>query len=230
MLPLVAGTFVAVLARGMDSSLDYLFIDEAGQVSLADAIAMGTAARKHRPARRSAAVAASASRHPSCDSGRSVVEHLLAGRATVPEHHGVFLSHTWRMHPTCARSSRSFSYDGRLTSAEGRDRQRIASFVFDGTGLRFLAVDMRATRRRQWKRQNAVAAAVRGLLDGGMFTDIEGRSDHSRSATFWWSRPTTCRCAVFARRCLPGSRSGPWTSSKVARLPSCFFSMASSSG
>ena len=42
---LVAGTSWLFSREGMDSSLDYLFIDEAGQVSLADAVAMGTSAR-----------------------------------------------------------------------------------------------------------------------------------------------------------------------------------------
>ena len=38
-----------------DGQLDYLFIDEAGQVSLADALAMGTSARQRRARRRPAA-------------------------------------------------------------------------------------------------------------------------------------------------------------------------------
>lgn len=37
---------VALLAGGADSTLDYLFVGEAGQVSLADALAMGTATRQ----------------------------------------------------------------------------------------------------------------------------------------------------------------------------------------
>ena len=75
----------------MDQRLDYLFIDEAGQVSLADAVAMGTAARnvvllgdpQQLPHVRQGV-------HPG-DSGCSVLEHLLVGRATVPDDRGVFL-------------------------------------------------------------------------------------------------------------------------------------------
>ena len=103
----------------MDSSLDYLFIDEAGQVSLADAVAMGTAARnivllgdpQQLPQVRQGI-------HPG-DSGRSVLEHLLAGRATVPEDRGVFLSHTWRMHPDVCSFISQLSYDGRLHERRG---------------------------------------------------------------------------------------------------------------
>ena len=42
---LVAGTAWLFAKEDMDQTLDYLFIDEAGQVALADALAVGTAAR-----------------------------------------------------------------------------------------------------------------------------------------------------------------------------------------
>ena len=44
-LNLVAGT--AWLFAGMDQNLDFLFVDEAGQVSLANLVAMGTSSQKH---------------------------------------------------------------------------------------------------------------------------------------------------------------------------------------
>ena len=172
---LVAGTSWLFSREGMDSSLDYLFIDEAGQVSLADAVAMGTSARnivllgdpQQLPQVRQGI-------HPG-ESGRSVLEHLLAGRATVPEDRGVFLRHTWRMHPDVCSFISQLSYDGRLTSAEGRERQRITSSVLDGTGLRFLPVEHDGNAQASVEEANAVAAAVRGLLDGGTFTDVEGQ-------------------------------------------------------
>ena len=43
--PLLGGTAWLFARDQLDGELDYLFIDEAGQVSLADALAMGTAAR-----------------------------------------------------------------------------------------------------------------------------------------------------------------------------------------
>ena len=44
-IDLVAGTRYCFSPEKMDDAVDYLFIDEAGQLSLGDAIAMGTAAR-----------------------------------------------------------------------------------------------------------------------------------------------------------------------------------------
>ena len=116
---LVAGTAWLFSREGMDSSLDYLFIDEAGQVSLADAVALGTSARnivllgdpQQLPQVRQGI-------HPG-ESGRSVLEHLLAGRATVPEDRGVFLRHTWRMHPDVCSFISQLSYDAPTDERRG---------------------------------------------------------------------------------------------------------------
>ncbi len=80
---LIAGTSWLFSREGMDQRLDYLFIDEAGQVSLADAVAMGTAARnlvllgdpQQLPQ-------VTQGIHPE-KSGCSVLEHLLDDAATV---------------------------------------------------------------------------------------------------------------------------------------------------
>ena len=82
---LIAGTSWLFAREGMSQRIDYLFIDEAGQVSLADALAMGTAARnivllgdpQQLPQ-------VTQGVHPR-KSGCSVLEHLLDGSATVPD-------------------------------------------------------------------------------------------------------------------------------------------------
>ena len=143
----------------MDQPLDYLFIDEAGQVSLADAVAMGTAARnlvllgdpQQLPQVRQGI-------HPET-SGCSVLEHLLGGHATVPEDRGIFLAHTWRMHPDVCRFISELSYDGRLVSAEGRDRQRVD---VAGSERRRPALPAGGARRQRaavaTKKRSAIAA------------------------------------------------------------------------
>ncbi len=67
-----------------DGTLDYLFVDEAGQVSLADALAMSTCARNvvlvGDPQQLGQVLQGS---HPT-GTEASVLEHLLGGEATVP--------------------------------------------------------------------------------------------------------------------------------------------------
>ena len=96
--------------------VDTLFVDEAGQVSLADALALGTCARNvvllgdpQQLAQVSQGI------HPE-GAAASVLEHLLGGEDTVPPDRGLFLSRTWRMHPDVCRFISETSYEGRLHS------------------------------------------------------------------------------------------------------------------
>ena len=227
---LVAGTAWLFSRDKMDGQLDYLFIDEAGQVSLADAIAMGTAARnivllgdpQQLPQVRQGI-------HPG-DSGRSVLEHLLAGQATVPEDRGVFLDQTWRMHPLVCSFISQLSYDGRLKSAEGRDRQRIASSVFDGAGLRFMPVEHVGNAQASEEEANAVAAAVRGLLDGGTFTDIEGQVRPLTERDILVVAPYNMQVRCLREALPAGIEVGTVDKFQGREAPVVFFSMASSTG
>lgn len=115
---LIAGTAWLFARPRFERAVDYLFIDEAGQVALANVVAMGTAARNivlvgdqmqlGQPSKGT---------HPG-QSGLSVLDYLLQGVATVPPDRGIFLGVSHRMHPeVCDVVSRTF-YDGRLTAAE----------------------------------------------------------------------------------------------------------------
>ena len=109
----------------MEQSLDYLFVDEAGQMSLADAVAIATAARNvvllgdpQQLPHITQGV------HPNA-SGTSVLEHLLGDAITVAPERGLFLARSWRMHPTVCAFVSQLAYGGRLDSAPGCELQRI---------------------------------------------------------------------------------------------------------
>jgi len=105
--------------------LDYLFIDEAGQVSLANVVAMGTCARNivlvgdqmqlSQPIQGT---------HPG-DSGRSALEFVLRDKATVPPERGIFLGITRRMHPDVCKFISDAVYEGRLEAEPGNATQRL---------------------------------------------------------------------------------------------------------
>lgn len=111
---LVAGTAWLFADEAMNQTLDYLFVDEAGQVSLANLIAAGTCARNivllgdqmqlSQPVQ---------GVHPG-RSGDSALDHLLDGRATIPPERGIFLATSYRMHPDVCRFISDAVYDGRL--------------------------------------------------------------------------------------------------------------------
>jgi predicted RecB family nuclease len=227
---LVAGTSWLFSREAMDGQLDYLFIDEAGQVSLADAVAMGTAARnvvllgdpQQLPQVRQGI-------HPG-ESGCSVLEHLLAGRATVPEDRGVFLDQTWRLHPDICAFISQLSYDGRLRSAEGRDRQRITSSGLDGAGLRFMPVEHAGNAQASVEEANAVATAIRSLLDAGTFTDVDGQVRPLTVKDILVVAPYNMQVRCLREAVPPGIEVGTVDKFQGREAPVVFFSMASSSG
>src|SRR3989449_11478134 len=80
--------------------------------------------------------------HPG-GSGASVLEHLLGDAQTIPEDRGLFLEHSYRMHPDVCRYISDAFYESRLEPAAGCERQSTSV----GTGLRFVPVEHEGNRR-----------------------------------------------------------------------------------
>jgi superfamily I DNA and/or RNA helicase len=161
---LLAGTAWLFAREELDQQLDYLVIDEAGQVSLADALAMGTSARTLILLGDPMQLAqVTQGIHPD-GSGASVLEHLLDDHVTVPEDRGLFLEHTRRMHPAvCGFISETF-YEGRLES-DAICSTRTTPF---GTGIHYLPVEHRANRQSAPEEAEIVRDEVERLLGAGV--------------------------------------------------------------
>jgi predicted RecB family nuclease len=176
---LIAGTAWLFAREELDQQIDYLFVDEAGQVSLANTVAMGVSARNvilvgdqmqlSQPLKGS---------HPG-RSGLSALEHVLDGAATVPPERGVFLSKTRRMHPDLCRFISDAFYDGRLTAEAGNERQRLilnpdADPVLAPSGLRFISVEHEGCSQKSELEAERVRRLYQSLL-GQRWTDQEGQ-------------------------------------------------------
>jgi hypothetical protein len=176
---LIAGTAWLFAREELDQQLDYLFIDEAGQVSLANTMAMGVSAKNvilvgdqmqlSQPLQGS---------HPG-RSGLSALEHLLDGFATVPPERGIFLSKTRRMHPDLCRFISDAFYDGRLMAEAGNERQCLvlapnADPALAPTGLRFICIEHEECSQKSEPEADRVRQLYRSLL-GQRWTDREGR-------------------------------------------------------
>ena len=165
---LIAGTSWLFTREDLDQTLDVLVIDEAGQISLADALAMGTSARSIILLGDPLQLAqVSQGVHPP-GSGASVLEHLLAEHGTIPEDRGIFLTQTRRMHPAvCTYVSEAF-YEGRLDPiAECAERSTSL-----GVGIRWLPIEHDGNRVESVQEADAIAAEIERVL-AGTFTDAE---------------------------------------------------------
>jgi uncharacterized protein len=175
---LIAGTAWLFARPELDQQLNYLFVDEAGQVSLANTVAMGVSARNiilvgdqmqlSQPIQGT---------HPG-RSGESALEYLLGDAATVPPERGIFLSKTRRLHPDLCRFVSDAFYDGRLMPDEGNERQGLilspgADPALAPTGLRFVSVEHEGCTQKSDAEADRIRQLYHSLL-AQHWTDREG--------------------------------------------------------
>jgi superfamily I DNA and/or RNA helicase len=122
---LIAGTVWMFARPEFHQSLDYLFIDEAGQVSIANVVAMGLSARNIVLVGDQMQLAQPAQGVHLGDSGKSALDFLLGDIPTVPPERGIFLPVTRRMHPDVCRFISEAVYEGRLQPKSGNANQRL---------------------------------------------------------------------------------------------------------
>ena len=139
---------------------DTLFIDEAGQLALADALAAGTATRN-------LVLLGDPNQLPQVSQGShppgteaSVLGHLLGDDQTVRPEMGLFLAETWRLRPEiCSFISEAF-YEGRLEPAA----VTVTRSVADGNGVRFLQVEHAGHRLAAPEEAEAIRAEINRLM------------------------------------------------------------------
>jgi len=222
---LLAGTAWLFSRPGLDGRLDDLVIDEAGQVSLADALAMGTAARNLILLGDPLQLAqVSQGVHPQ-GTGASVLEHLLGDAPTIPVDRGVFLERSFRMHPGVSAFISEIVYAGRLHSDDSAAR-RTTSF---GTGIRFAPVDHDGNRSHSDEEVAQVATMIAGLRRG-TFTEADGTTRPLREDDFMVVAPYNAQVLRLRAGLPAGVRVGTVDKFQGQEAPIVFFSMATSSG
>jgi uncharacterized protein len=222
---LFAGTAWLFSRPGLDGRLDDLVIDEAGQVSLADALAMGTAARNLILLGDPLQLAqVSQGVHPQ-GTGASVLEHLLGEAPTIPVDRGVFLERSFRMHPGVSAFISEIVYAGRLHSDDSAAR-RTTSF---GTGIRFAPVDHDGNRSSSDEEVAQVATMIAGMR-GGTFTEADGTTRSLRENDFMVVAPYNAQVLRLRAGLPSGVRVGTVDKFQGQEAPVVFFSMATSSG
>ena len=151
-------------------SIDVLFVDEAGQMSLANVVAvasstdslvlLGDPQQLDQPMQ--------GTHPPGAD--RSALAHVLDGQATMPHDRGLFLETTWRLHPELCRFTSEAFYESRLESEPHLVVQRLhaaTSPLLQGVGPRLLGVPTVGADSESPEEAAEVAAVARSIVEGG---------------------------------------------------------------
>jgi len=178
----VAGTAWLFSRADFAGRFDHLVVDEAGQLSLANVLAVAGSARNLVLVGDPQQLAQpSKGTHPQ-GAGASALDHLLDGHDTVPPERGIFLDRTWRMHPQICAFVSELAYEERLhptpptPDVDLAGQQLIAPGdpVLHGSGLRWLPVAHTGNRTSSVEEATVVADLVRRAL-GAEWVDQAGR-------------------------------------------------------
>jgi uncharacterized protein len=233
-LDVAAGTAWMWAREDFANSVDTLFVDEAGQMSLANALAVSAAARSvvllgdpQQLAQPSQAA------HPP-GAGVSALEHILEASATIRDDAGLFLDQTYRMHPRLCDYSSEVFYDGRLTGISGLEHQKVNSgpMPFAGSGLHVMEVPHEGNVNSSPQEAAEVARLLRTLLSCS-WTDKERHARPMSPDDVLVVTPYNAQIReierALAQAIISGVRVGTVDKFQGREAPAVIYSMATSS-
>jgi len=166
---LFAGTKYHFSSSYYEEKLDYIFIDEAGQLSLADLIIIGSTAKNivligdqnqlGQPIKGT---------HPGI-SGISILDYLLEKQDTIPENKGIFLNKTFRLNPKINEFISENFYESRLIFDESTKKRKVdfnKKGLVKKDGITYLPID---------HKDNGQKSIEEGAVILDLFKQIVGR-------------------------------------------------------
>jgi predicted RecB family nuclease len=226
----LAGTAWLWAQEDYSEAVDVLFVDEAGQMSLANVIAVSQAARSivllgdpqqlEQPLRGS---------HPE-GADASALEHLLAEAKTIPPDKGIFLEKTWRMHPKLTQFTSEAFYEGRLSSRVGLENQSINGHPWLGdSGLYYIPVEHKGNQNASPEEVEIIADLVNSLTKPGIrWIDDKGDGRDLQLPDILVVAPYNTQVFDLAAR-LPQARVGTVDKFQGQQAPIVIYSMTTSS-
>ena len=212
-------------------TVDVLFVDEAGQMSLANVLAASQAARSvvllgdpqqlEQPQQGT---------HPE-ETDCSALEHILQGRQTISEDRGIFLSETWRLAPAICIFTSEVFYEGRLRSLAGLEQQVLRGTApFEGAGLWVTTVAHEGNQNSSNEEVDVVERVVGCLLaPGSVWIDQSGSTRTISGTDVLVVAPYNSHVSLLAERLARhGVRIGTVDKFQGQEAPVVIYSMATS--
>ncbi|RBI83193.1 nuclease [Rhodosalinus halophilus] len=209
-------------------AFDWLFVDEAGQVGLANMAAMARAARNLvlvGDPRQLPQVIQGAHPNPA---NLSCLDWMLGDQATIPPDRGIFLPVSRRMHPEVCRFISQQVYEGRLTSHPDTARQAVTGTHFPEAGAFWVPVAHEGNAQVSIEEVGAIQAAVADLLQGE-WTEKDGTRRPMRETDIIVVAPYNAQVNALRDALPPGIRVGTVDKFQGQEAPVCLVSMTASS-
>ena len=212
-------------------SVDVLFVDEAGQMSLANVLAVTQAAHSivllgdpqqlEQPKKGT---------HPE-GVGLSALQHMLGSHVTIPAGRGIFLPETWRLSRDIATFTSEAFYEGRLRSKPGLERQQLVGSAFTGRALWAVDVKHEGNRNASDEEVEAVDQLVTALLkSGSRWVDELGREAQITGRDILVVAPFNAQVGRLAEKLAPrGVAVGTVDKFQGQEAPVAIYSMTASS-
>jgi uncharacterized protein len=242
----VGGTAWLFTRPEWKNELDFLFVDEAGQVPLANVVAMSRSANNlvllgdqmqlEQPVQGS---------HPG-DAGLSALQYALKDttaskpdapvfHAVVPADLGLFLGESRRMHPDVCRFISESIYENRLGSLTECGRQKItcpssgARFVTKESGIVFSGVEHDGDIQQSDEEVERVKAIYAEMLGRG-YTAKDGITKALELDDFLFIAPYNAQVRALQRALPKGARVGSVDKFQGQEAAVCILSLCSSYG
>jgi len=226
-----AGTVWMWAREEYSDALDVLFVDEAGQMSLANVLAVSPCARSvvllgdpqqlEQPQQGS---------HPE-GTEVSALQHVLGSDETMPPERGLFLEKTWRLHPSICEYTSKLFYETRLASMVGLEQQLLEGPTrYAGAGLWVEAVEHDGNQSSSEEEVERVEKVVADLLQGGVtWTNMMGETEPLKLDDILVVAPYNTQVANLQERLPDGARVGTVDKFQGQEAPVVIYSMATSS-
>jgi predicted RecB family nuclease len=227
---IAAGTSWMWAREEFEESVDVLFVDEAGQMSLADVVAVSPAAKNvvllGDPLQLDQPLQGT---HPP-GIEVSALQHVLGESETMPTDRGLFLAETWRLAPPICRFTSELFYEGRLTWHTGLELQKVTWPDKAGSvGLWFVPVEHTGNQSSSNEELSVVQHLVAELTQSGVtWTTMEGEQRAVTLDDILIVSPYNAQVFNLAGR-MPKARIGTVDKFQGQEAPVVIYSMATSS-
>jgi predicted RecB family nuclease len=224
---IVGGTAFFFARDAVRQAFDWLIVDEAGQVSLANLVAMGRAAKNivlvGDPQQLPQVIQAA---HPS-PADLSCLEWIIAGQAKLPRERGIFLDKTRRMHPDLCSFISEQVYEGCLSHVPETARQQVSGTRYPAAGAFWVPVEHDGNTQEAPEEVVAVQQAIQHLLQG-RWKDKTGKTRDLREADIIVVAPFNAQVHALRAALPDGIRVGTVDKFQGQEAPVCLVSMSAS--